>query len=155
MKDGVVQSASYSLWVEVPARYGPRWEAERVKEDHVEPYSSFGGYELIARANQTATLPELCCDERGRREHPQYVLSAPGGCENCLAIFTDFTANASQEDKDRMTDFNFSCMTRWTPCRDEQDILPDVGREYEAQVEAERAEDKRAVREAGQSRATR
>jgi hypothetical protein len=141
MRDGILQTASYSLWVAVPKGDGPRWEAQRVKEDRMEPYSTQAvGYALIARATQTATLPELCCYEQGKRDHPQYVLSRPGGCGGCLAIWTDYTALASKRDQYRMTDFNFACMTRWRPCRDEEDIMPDVGREYEEQVAQERAE---------------
>jgi hypothetical protein len=33
-----------------------------------------------------------------------------------------------------MTDFNFTCITRWVPCRDEEDIMADAGKEYEAEI---------------------
>jgi hypothetical protein len=32
-----------------------------------------------------------------------------------------------------MMSFNLSCITRWKPCTDEEDIMPDAGKEYYAQ----------------------
>jgi hypothetical protein len=132
VKQGSVRLSSYSLHTFVPPGYGPRWEAEEVKKYQMVPYSTNeGGYVLIGRASQ---LGELDNFEQASLGHPQYALARPGGCMECLAIWTEFAPQISSEEKLRMTDFNFSCITRWTPCKDEPDIMPGVGEEYLSQT---------------------
>jgi hypothetical protein len=36
----------------------------------------------------------------------------------------------------RLTAFNFDCITRWKPCADEEDIMPEAGAEYAQQLRA-------------------
>jgi hypothetical protein len=127
--DGVIRKATYGLMTHVPKGYGPRWEREEPQGDGYVPYSS-GSYELIARASSHSPIEHLCCYWPESVPHPEYTLWKPGGCENCLAIFADFEPQAKPATKERLMNFNFSCFTRWTPCASEEDIMPDVGREY-------------------------
>jgi hypothetical protein len=39
-------------------------------------------------------------------------------------FFTEFTAATKQEDVEWLTAVNFSCITRWVPCREMGDLLP-------------------------------
>ena len=47
------------------------------------------------------------------------------------ALFTPF---APANDVARITQFNFDCMTRWSPCKHIKDILPAAAAEYEAEL---------------------
>ncbi len=128
VEDGLVRMTTFDLWTLVPKGYGARWEREEPQPAGYVPYSS-GSYTLIARATSRFPIEHLCCYWPGPVPHPEYVLSKPSGCEGCLAIWTAFEPRASITTKARMTDFNFSRITRWRPCADEEDIMPDAGKE--------------------------
>jgi hypothetical protein len=132
VEQGIVKQASFDLWVYVPKGYGARWEREQPQDPGYTPYSS-GEYTLIARASSRLELGHLCCYWPDPVPHPNYVLKKPGGCEGCLAIWTEFLPRAASVEKMRLTHFNFNCITRWKPCADEEDIMPGIGTEYEQQ----------------------
>jgi hypothetical protein len=48
-------------------------------------------------------------------------------------FFTQFTAATKQEDVEWLTAFNFSCMTRWVPCREIGDLLPSAWAKHTAE----------------------
>lgn len=48
-------------------------------------------------------------------------------------FFTQFTAATKQEDVEWLTAFNFSCITRWVPCRERGDLLPSAWAKYSAE----------------------
>ena len=54
--------------------------------------------------------------------HPEYRTVLRTGTIGFF--FTQFTAATKQEDVAWLTAFDFSCMTRWVPCRDMGDLLP-------------------------------
>ena len=54
--------------------------------------------------------------------HPEYRTVLRTGTIGYF--FTEFTAATKQEDVEWLTAFNFSCMTRWVPCREMGDLLP-------------------------------
>jgi hypothetical protein len=56
--------------------------------------------------------------------HPEYTFYKPSGCEGCVDADVIFSPYASAADVQRLTDVNFGCITRWTPCENEEDILP-------------------------------
>jgi hypothetical protein len=62
--------------------------------------------------------------------HPNYVIGKPSGCEICVAVYAEFTPYADSHDVQRLMQFNFSCLTRWKPCRTQNDIMPVAWREY-------------------------
>jgi hypothetical protein len=67
--------------------------------------------------------------------HPEYSIFSPDGCTYCVAPAVIFSPYAIPADVLRLTDINFGCITRWTLCENEQDILPAAW----AQRQAERA----------------
>jgi hypothetical protein len=48
-------------------------------------------------------------------------------------FFTQFTAETKQEDVGWLTAVNFSCITRWVPCREMGDLLPSAWAKYKAE----------------------
>jgi hypothetical protein len=48
-------------------------------------------------------------------------------------FFTQFTAATKQEDVEWLTAVNFSCITRWVPCREMGDLLPSAWAKYTAE----------------------
>ncbi len=80
------------------------------------------GYELIGENGYVISL-----DPHDFREphHPEYEIRRPGGCEVCSMIYTRFTPTTSKADVTRLSETNFSCLTRWfVPCRTRRDIMP-------------------------------
>jgi hypothetical protein len=66
--------------------------------------------------------------------HPEYTFYEPSGCDGpCVDADVIFSAYASAEDVRRLTDVNFGCITRWTPCENEKDILPTAWRQVESE----------------------
>ena len=49
-------------------------------------------------------------------------------------FFTQFTAATKQEDVEWLTAVNFSCITRWVPCREMGDLLPYAWAKYIAET---------------------
>jgi predicted nucleic acid-binding Zn ribbon protein len=45
-------------------------------------------------------------------------------------FLTQFTAATKPEDVEWLTAFNFSCITRWVPCREMGDLLPSAWAKY-------------------------
>ncbi|HTF65256.1 MAG TPA: hypothetical protein VK638_21495 [Edaphobacter sp.] len=48
-------------------------------------------------------------------------------------FFTEFTAATKQKDVEWLTAVNFSCMTRWVPCREMGDLLPSAWAKYKVE----------------------
>jgi hypothetical protein len=84
---------------------------------------NFGGQnEGMARAvNEFKTFDESRAE---RLQHPEYYLEKHPGCTGCIRFETGFTPLAGQEKIHELTDFNFSCITRWLPCTTEADVMP-------------------------------
>lgn len=119
-----VLATTYTLTTLVPKGYGARWERMPAEPGYV-PYSS-DQYVLVARMSSEVRdlengfysgVPEAS------------AVMAPDGCEGCLAVWTMYRPNAGAVEKRRLTDVNFSCVTRWKPCVDEVDIMPEAGEE--------------------------
>ena len=132
VQDGTVNRTSFNVGVYVPKGYGPRWERNNPQPEGYIPYSS-GSHELIARATSHTPIMLLCCYWPGRTPN-EYTVLKPSGCMGCLAIWTEISPEASITSRERMMNFNLSCITRWKPCIDEEDIMPDAGKEYYAQL---------------------
>ena len=132
LRDGFVTRVAYTLTVQVPRGYGGRWDRTDLQRPGYVTYAP-GSYNLIARAVSSKTLEVRCCSWPAPARHPAYVLNAPGVCVGCLALFAEYQPQASAEVKRELTGFNFDCMTRWTPCADEVDIMPEAGKQYVVQ----------------------
>ena len=57
-------------------------------------------------------------------DHPYYKVGTPSGCENCFAAYVVYSTYTPQPEIDRLTDFNFSCFTRFDKCQWLGDLLP-------------------------------
>ena len=93
--------------------------------------SFFGQDEGIAIA--VSTLDSL--DYRSDRwQHPDYYAEKHAWCEACVRFETGFTAFAGKQKIRELTDFNFSCITRWSPCTSEADIMPSAWKLYQEEL---------------------
>jgi hypothetical protein len=105
IKNGIVEKSSYQL--------------------------AFG--ELFARANAVNEFdPQFAGDQR--MLHPEYWVGKNGGCTGCIKFETGYTPLAGKEKIRELTDFNFSCITRWSPCATEAEIMPTAWKLYQKEL---------------------
>jgi hypothetical protein len=88
--------------------------------------------------NQPLCLAVIGQAETGRHRfidprHPEYSFHKPDGCEFCVDAHVIFSPYAKPEDVRRLTDVNFACITRWTPCETETDILPTAWKQRQSE----------------------
>lgn len=57
-------------------------------------------------------------------EHPYYKVGRPSGCTNCYAAYVSYSTRTPQQEIDRLTNFDFSCFTRFSKCQWLGDLLP-------------------------------
>ena len=69
-----------------------------------------------------------------RWQHPDYYAEKHSWCEGCVRFETGFTSFAGPDKIRELTDFNFSCITRWSPCTTEQDVMPSAWRLYQEEL---------------------
>ena len=55
--------------------------------------------------------------------HPDYFVHWPH-CDTCVPVWVGYTPYATHDELLRVAGFNFSCVTRWQPCRARSDIMP-------------------------------
>jgi hypothetical protein len=65
--------------------------------------------------------------------HPEYQIGRPTGCTGCRLGWVKFTPFADPKDVLRLTDLNFTCLTRWRHCTHQEDILPTAWKELKAE----------------------
>ena len=123
---GVVRESWFRLALFVPKGYGTRFERPRPLVHGYTPLST-APYLLYGIATSRPEIGHLCCYWPQPLPHPDYELIQPGGCFDCAAIWTEFVPGATTAEKMFATNFNLSCITRWKPCADEEDLLPGVG----------------------------
>jgi hypothetical protein len=57
--------------------------------------------------------------------HPYYKVGRPGGCMiNCQIGVVYFSTHTTPAEIARLTSYDFSCFTRFTPCAELEDLLP-------------------------------
>ncbi len=111
IRNARVENFSYALITHVPA-------------GKTEPWAGYD-YDLLGSVGVGDT------DQFGHSldhpRHPAYRVGSPSGCEICVAIFVNFRPQVSADDFQRLSRFDFSCLTRWfKPCRQKSDILPEA-----------------------------
>jgi len=123
VENGVVTESEFTLIVGVlPRAFGPQNE----------------GFGLVGRAIQSAELnPYNFRDQR--LLHPEYWIGKPGGCEGCIKLTTGYTPLVGKPKIDDLTDFNFSCITRWSQCTTEAEIMPIAWKQYQQELPGNRA----------------
>jgi hypothetical protein len=92
--------------------------------------ASTGEYTLIGTAGSRSRFDDRDWGEGGMNFHPNYSIIVPGACEICVAVIATFTPYAEANDAQRLMQFDFSCLTRWTTCRMPGDVMPVTWNEY-------------------------
>jgi hypothetical protein len=91
-----------------------------------------GGGQLMSRVIGTRTRDLEPYDLWPEKDpHSEYRTVLRSGTIG--AFFTQFTAATKQEDVEWLTAVNFSCITRWVPCREMGDLLPSAWAKYKAE----------------------
>jgi hypothetical protein len=93
----------------------------QLREGSFESVSNFGGGKALR------------CDSL-MQEHPEYCVTSPHECVKFSGIEAEFTPFAAASDVARITQINFDCMTRWSPCKLIKDVMPGAAAEFEAEA---------------------
>lgn len=109
VRNGIVEAKYYSLSIEAP------------------PIVSADGRSLTyyLEAN-ISTAPKIDVKDQGIQainRHPTYQIGS-NACLGCVEIRVTFTPAADPADVRRLSQINFSCLTRQRPCRTKEDIMP-------------------------------
>jgi hypothetical protein len=118
-RNGFVQAKRYGLAIEAP----PFIDADgRPLTYYVE-----GNISTESDANPSNLVrPTL-------DRHPEYQIGS-NACLGCVEIHVKFTPYAASTDIQRLSQINFSCLTRRHPCRTEADIMPIAVSEHLAEL---------------------
>lgn len=104
----------------------------RVKDGMVEEsrfrMNFFGQAEGMARSVST---PSALGYEADRWQHSDYYAEEHPGCEGCVLFEAGSTPFAGREKIRELSDFNLSCISRWTPCTTEADVMPSAWKLYQ------------------------
>jgi hypothetical protein len=107
----------------------------RVKDGMVEEsrfrMNFFGQDEGMARSVNT---PAALGYDADRWQHPNYYAEEHPGCEGCVLFETGSTPFAGREKVRDLTDFSLSCITRWSPCSTEADVMPSAWKLYQLEL---------------------
>ena len=128
---GEVDRTSFMVSTAVPKGDGPGWNGDGPEPEGYIEYKS-GSYALVTIA-KSVKEPLTPAYGPEATSHPEYRMRPPGGCEGCMGFDTEFTAAATPEDVNWLTGFDFSCMTRWSPCTVSSDLMPEAWRRYVAE----------------------
>lgn len=120
--DGVLWGKIFGAFIEVPPR-------------SFFPSQSFSdnGYRLIGTAGSASRLSLISGPTPQLALHRDYLIGSPGGCEVCLMAYTKFTPSAHPSDVQRLMNFDLSCITRWRPCREREQLMPQAWPQYLAE----------------------
>lgn len=116
VRDGTMTHSEFRLVLTVFSSPSPDWP---------------GAYGLVGIANQDVDGFGPMDFISSRASHPEYWAGKPGGCTGCIKLVSSYTPLVDRETMLKLTDFNFSCITRWTPCTTESDVLPGASKIYE------------------------
>ncbi len=109
LQNNLVIETSFSLGMYVPGGGSPLSGVFGKRRRNLEPYDLW---------------PE-------KDPHPEYRTVLRTGTIG--GFFTQFTAATKQEDVEWLTAYNFSCITRWVPCREVGDLLPSAWAKFTAE----------------------
>jgi hypothetical protein len=60
------------------------------------------------------------------RNHPDYLVGRPGGCEGCRVGWVEYAPRIRKDEYAQVTDFRLNCLSQWKPCEQPEDLLPMV-----------------------------
>lgn len=72
--------------------------------------------------------PEFDVEWPERNPHPEYSVVMRYGTVHLF--FTEFNADAKDEDLEWLMEFNLSCITRLSPCKEDSDLRPSAWQHY-------------------------
>jgi hypothetical protein len=118
VQDGTIWRTFQGIDLDVPENSGPQnYESEYGNLVHVQSRSSLNpnaapgsSHWILGSQTQLAA-------------HPDFKAGRPSGCENCMALDITYSITARDDLIHQLTSFDFSCITRWKPCRFPEDIL--------------------------------
>jgi hypothetical protein len=119
IRDGLVSRKSFGLMVVniTPPEMGRRYLQYRA-----------GGFNSVSSFRDLGPICDLLM-----QNHPEYCVENPRDCRKCTSEYVYFTPFASSSDVARITQFDFGCMTRWSPCEKIRDVMPAAAAEYESE----------------------
>jgi hypothetical protein len=121
MQEGIVWNKEFGIYLETFAHGDPNvWEGVYALSADIRTVSNF--------SEDESRNPQLTL-------HSNYVINRPGGCEICVLGWVHFSPYADPIDMKRLMTLNLSCLTRFHPCRTQQDIMPDAWTQFLAEKE--------------------
>jgi hypothetical protein len=85
-------------------------------------------YGVLMSSTVSTAHPEFDVEWPERNPHPEYSVVMRNGTLHFF--FTEFNADAKDEDLEWLMEFNLSCMTRLSPCREDSDLRPSAWAHY-------------------------
>jgi hypothetical protein len=121
MRNGVVWNKEFGIYLETFAHGDPNvWE---------------GMYALTADIRTVPRFSEFESRDPQLTLHSNYVIDRPGGCEICVSGYVHFSPYTDPLDMKRLMTINLSCLTRFHPCRIQQEIMPDAWTQFLSEKE--------------------
>jgi hypothetical protein len=119
--DGTIWRESTAIGVSVPRRRIRTWD----NNDFDWSLSVVAkSYQRLHRTPENWT-PFIGDSEEELAQHPYYKVGRPGGCMIlCQIAVAYYSTHAPPAEIERLTSYNFSCLTRFNPCSQIVDLLP-------------------------------
>lgn len=121
--NGIISESEFSLFLIVPPS----------------PFNHRDGYGIVGIASHIAGRFDPYTFRGQRLIHPEYWIGKPGGCEGCIKLMSSTSPRAEKKKIYELTDFELSCITRWSPCTTEADVLPSAWRQYQQELVSNQA----------------
>lgn len=125
--DGTIWRESTAMGVSVPRRKmhrvtGP--DTILVFDDFDKELSiGAGSYQRLHRTLENPFLHMGGAE--GLAGHPYYKVGGPDGCKpNCQIRIVYYSTHTPPAEIERLTSYDFSCFTRFIPCKELEDLLP-------------------------------
>jgi hypothetical protein len=136
-----------TIWRESVA-FGAVVSRRRIKKENDFDLALSLGAESYQRLHRTlAGPPSFMGGTDQLIGHPYYKVGRPGGCMiNCELGIVYFSTHTPPAEIERLTSYDFSCMTRFNPCARLEDLLP-AAKDWELYPDHELSDDELRVRE--------
>lgn len=125
--DGTIWRESTAMGVTVPRRrmHGKFAVYKVLVFDDFDEELSIGAVSY-QRLHRTLENPFLYMGgAEGLAGHPYYKVGGPDGCKpNCQIRIVYYSTHAPPAEIERLTSYDFSCFTRFNPCKEFEDLLP-------------------------------
>jgi hypothetical protein len=104
-------------------RNGFVW-GETYEMDIDAPPTPDGEYTLAGRLTTSPASEPTRLVWPSLRKHAEYEIGGPAGCLGCVMAWVQISPFVDPEDVRRLSQFDFSCLTRVAACRTKEDIMP-------------------------------